>query len=378
MQAAAGVITQEGGITSFAATTMRAMGKAAVASLRDCDADWENGTLTAHNQERSCLREGDTVTIDGATGLIYIGQKPITLANQDENFQTVMYWADRYKRLSVYSTAASVHDVTTAKRLGAEGIGLFRAEQFLLKEGRTDLFLKFILVEDELERQGYMTQLQPLVYSDFLALYNQLGNSNVSVLLLDTPLSEFLPSVKSVDFERDLASLAERLQLPVESCRTRIHALQSANPVMGLRGCRLSVMHPQITETLTKAIVGAAVEMSRGNFPVLPKIVVPCSFSEQEVDRVASLVTTVSDTICARAWDLASSDIQVLPSKVAVLVETPRACYKTAAIVRVRGVSDILVNSDAITDMVFGMHEDCSQGFMVKLSCVVMHYYYAL
>jgi pyruvate,orthophosphate dikinase len=359
----------QGGITSLAASSARSWGKAVVVDLPGTQVDWEGHTLTCIHDTGKVLHLGDTVTIDGSTGWVYLGQKPITLANQDPNFDTVMGWADKYRRLRVVATAGSADDVTAAKRLSAESIGLFRAENFLLQEGRADLFLRFILAENDAERAQWLVHLLPLLQQDFAALYQQLGNCELSVMLPDSALHEYLPRLSSPTFEQDLTHVAERLQLPYEQCSRRLRELHTTNPLLGFRGCRLCIVFPEITEVFTKAIIGAALEISRSNFPQLPTIVLPLSFSDQEVDRVASLVTTVSDSMCARAWSEASSAVQRLPVPIAVLVETPRACYKADFIGSLKNVTDLIVNTDALTDLVFGMHAECAGPFLVCYSC---------
>lgn len=368
LQACNGVITLQDGLTSYAATTARSMGKAIVVDLPEVTADWDQHTATCTSDSGKILRRGDRVTIDGATGWVYLGEKPITLASQDPNFETVMGWAEKYRRLNVVATASSLSEVTAAKRLSAESIGLFSAQSFLLKEGRTDLFLRFVLATTDTERSQWLARLLPLLQQDFTALYQMLGSCGLSVMLPDAPLQAFLPSLSSPSFEDDLGALAERLQIPYEQCHSRVKELHSNNPLLGFRGCRLCIAMPEITEVFTKVIVGAALELSRGAFPALPTIVLPFAFSDQEADRVASLVTTVSDSMCAKAWSEASSAVQALPTPIAVLLETPRACYKADFLGRLRNVKDLIINTDALTDLVLGMHEDCAGAFMVRLS----------
>ena len=191
--------------------------------------------------------------------------------------------------------------------------------------------------------------------------------------LLDPPLQIFVPNPSDPQFERDLRDLCIRLELSYEECMPRVMELQQSNPMLGFRGCRLSILYPEITEMLTRAIVGAAVELKRRNFTILPKIVLPFASTEQEVDRVASLVSAASDSVCAKSWMDASNSVQFLESKVAVLIETPRACYRADAIARTRHVTDIIVSSDRLTDLVFGMNQIDSLDFLV--SHVLLPYY---
>jgi pyruvate,orthophosphate dikinase len=362
------VLTLQGGLSSHAAVTMRSLNKSAVADLEAVDANWESQTLTSVADPSKIARAGDKITIDGSTGRVYLGEKPITLANQDANFQTVMLWAQRYKRLGVQAAVTNKDQVTTAMRLGAEGVGLYDTEEMFLEDDRLDLFRRWILAETYVERRNWSLQLLPLLQERFLTLFHLLGNCELSVLLLDPPLSTFLPDIRSGNFEEQLREIAERLSLDFDSCQRRVLDLQESNPMLGFRGCRLSVVYPEITDMQVRAIVGAAVELKRRNFPVLPKIILPLSFSEQEVDRVAAPVCTVSDSVCASAWEDASSAVQVLQHKIACMIETPRACYKTDAIARVRHVTDVILNTDTLTSLVFGMVDDCTEGFMVSTS----------
>jgi pyruvate,orthophosphate dikinase len=374
-QAADGVLTLQGGLSSHAAVIMRSLNKAVVADLEAMDVDWDNQTLTSIADRGKIARAGDKITIDGSSGRVYLGEKPITLANQDANFQTVMQWAERYKRLGVQAFVVNNGQVVTAKRLGAEGIGLYDTEEMFFEGGRLDLFRRWILTETTVERSNWSQQLLPLLQEHFLALFHALGNCELSVLLLDPPLATFLPDLRSRGFEDELREIAQRLDLDFELCQRRVMDLQESNPMLGLRGCRLSIVYPEITEMQVRAIVGAAVELKRRNFPVLPKIIVPLSFSAQEVDRVASLVCSISDVVCASAWEDASAAVQVLQHKVGCMIETPRACYKTDAIARVRHVGDVILNTDLLTSLVFGMADDSTEGFMV---CLILFYRLAL
>ena len=367
------MLTMCGGVTSHAAVMMRSMGKSGVVGAQNLTVDWDLCTLTSTDNPELVVRTGDTITVDGSQGIVYMGEMPTVSTGTDSNFLTVMHWADKYKRMSVLANADTLTQISTAGRLGAEGIGSCRTERMFAHPDCLTHFRRMILSDTTHDRATSLLEMLPKQQEKFLEMFRLVGDHPIVIRLLDPPLHEFLPSPRSSHFDKEMREMAAKIDIPYEVCLRRVMELQQSNPMLGFRGCRLSILYPEITEMLTRAIVGAAVELKRRNFTILPKIVLPFASTEQEVDRVASLVSAASDSVCAKSWMDASNSVQLLESKVAVLIETPRACYRADAISRTRHVTDIIVSSDRLTDLVFGMNQIDSLDFLV--SHVLLPYY---
>jgi pyruvate,orthophosphate dikinase len=257
VQAAEGVLTLKDGPGSHTAVAMRGMGKSAVVGAQDIILDPQGGSMSsALRPDGLSVQAGDTITIDGSTGLVYLGEMPTTAVGLNDNFRTVMQWADKYRHLRVMASTEGADQVQQAQRMGAEGIGLCRTEHMFLSSDRINLFRQAILAESAHHRSGWLHQLLPLQQAEFLDMFRAVGNGQVCIRLLDMPICDFLPCPEADLFEQQLGQLAEDLQLTVEDCRERVLQLQESNPALGLRGCRLSILYPEVTEMQTKAIVG--------------------------------------------------------------------------------------------------------------------------
>lgn len=315
--------------------------------------------------------------------MVYAGDIPSERIVDNENYNTVMQWAERHKRMEILGTADTAEDITTANCNGAEGIGLCRVERFFFKEGRLNLMRRFILTEDATSRSQWLVQMTPLLQQDFFEIFSMTGNCQMAVRLLDPCLSEFLPSPKSPSYEAELYELSTELGLPVSFCDKRIKAIQEENPLLGFRGAKLGLVNPEIIEMQIRAIIGAAVDLKRRNFVALPQIILPALCTDLEVERIS----TVSDNVCAKAWSDSSFNQQYLKSKIGCMLETPRACIQAHTFAKSEYICDVLFNVDVLTALVFGMTRDDSYTFIVRyfyfyFLCVLMtlflHIYYAL
>jgi len=234
---------------------MRSMGKSAVTNVQ--------GVTMARNQDELsssmqgiCLHQGDSITIDGSSGTVYMGGMPTIAAGRDEYFQTIMQWADKYKRMQVFSTATSFEDVQQAHRIGVEGIGMCQTEFMFRKDTCIDLFRKLILSDDVGDRKECLAKMLPMHQLEFQNIFRVMNNRQVVIRLLDPPLHDFLPNPQSAHFGQEIASLSEKIQMPVDQCLQRVMQWQETNPMFGFRGCRLSIVYPEITEMQVKAIIG--------------------------------------------------------------------------------------------------------------------------
>ena len=280
LQAAAGALTLHGGLTSHAAVVMRGMGKPTVTGLRNAVLDAKARTLTASMPTLAPrpaaastpdsvaapapapsvlqIKEGDVITIDGTTGMVFAGELETVPSGKDSNFQTVMRWADKYKRLHVLASVDSYPELLVAQGVGADGIGLFRTEHMFLQPDRADTFSLAILSNTKEERVSFLNKLQPLQQQDFLDMFRVMHWRQVTVRLLSAPLHEFLPDPKAPDFERQVSFLAQRIGQPTQESALlqRVLELQEANSMLGLRGSRTAILYPEIVEMQTKALAG--------------------------------------------------------------------------------------------------------------------------
>jgi len=366
IQAADGVITLRGGLTSHAAVVMRGMGKSAVVGATNLRADWTTNTLTCLDRpDLVAARLGDQVTVDGTAGVVYMGAMPTTISAPDDNFTTVMQWANKYKRLAIYANAEREDDIRAAHRFGAEGLGLCRTEHMFQRPECADLFRRVIFAEDVHTRNQHLAQIEAFHLSEFLDIFRLMGDAHVTVRLLDPPLHEFLPNTSLPNFEDELAKLAHRLDLPFEVCSQRVQSLQEANPFMGFRGCRLSIVHPEITEMQTKAIVGAAIQARAEHIEVKPRILIPFVVTDHEVDLISSVIVATAASTCLKSGF--QCDLNSLEISLGAMIETPRACIRADRIAEAPNVSFVSVGGDNLSQLVFGLSKEDSDAFMVSL-----------
>src|SRR5205823_1866036 len=251
MIAAQGILTVHGGMTSHAAVVARGMGKPCVAGCEGLELG--GGVARLAGRE---LREGDVITIDGGTGNVYLGQIPLVAPQLNEDFETVLGWADAVRRLKVRANADNPEDAARAREFGAEGIGLCRTEHMFFGEERLPVVQEMILADSEPARRAALDRLLPFQQSDFEGIFEAMAGLPVTIRLLDPPLHEFLPD------EQDATDA---------KMRARIRALRESNPMLGTRGCRLGLMFPEIYEMQIRAIARAArgVQERTGNAPLV-------------------------------------------------------------------------------------------------------------
>ncbi len=274
---ARGVLTAHGGMTSHAAVVARGMGKPCVAGCEELSIDVAAGTLRIGEHE---LRAGDVITVDGGTGSVIVGSVPLVPPAIDENFGTILEWADDARRLRVRANADTPEDAAKAREFGAEGIGLCRTEHMFMGEERLPVVREMIMAGDEEERRAALERLLPMQQSDFEGIFEAMAGLPVTIRLLDPPLHEFLPS------------LAEATS---DAMRDRIRQLHEANPMLGTRGCRLGLQFPEIYEMQVRAIVRAAraVRERTGEAPLV-EIMHPLVGFTEELARLRELTERVA------------------------------------------------------------------------------------
>jgi pyruvate, orthophosphate dikinase len=313
INAAVGILTTRGGITSHAAVVARGMGKCCVVGASTIDIHEDKDEFIVGNR---IVTKGEWITIDGTTGEVMIGKLPTTRPELSNEFQELMLWADLVKQMGVMTNADTAADSRVARQFGAEGIGLCRTEHMFFQQDRIDHFRKAILAQEQDERLTALEELLPFQKTDFLDIFQVMEGLPVTVRLLDPPLHEFLPLPHD---EEELTSLAKRLNLPYRRVRERVHALEQFNPMLGHRGCRLGITFPEIYQMQVKAIIEAAYELMRQGFTVLPEIMLPFVSAEEELAILRELVFTTAEEVRVRM------NFPETSFKFGIMIELPRA-----------------------------------------------------
>jgi pyruvate,orthophosphate dikinase len=296
---AQGVLTAHGGMTSHAAVVARGMGKPCVAGCEALTINMEAKTATIAGHE---LHEGDVLTIDGGTGRVIVGEVPLVPPQINEDFQTILDWADTTRRLNVRANADTPEDAAKARELGAEGIGLCRTEHMFMAEDRLPVMREMILADSEAGRRAALDRILPMQQADFEGILEAMTGLPVTIRLLDPPLHEFLPPLEEATDER---------------MRERIRVLREANPMLGMRGCRVGLIFPEIYEMQVRAIVRAAkaVHERTGEAPIV-EIMHPLVGFGEELRRLRALTVEVADEEGEREYH------------VGTMIELPRACVR--------------------------------------------------
>lgn len=348
MKAAEGILTQLGGMTSHAAVVARGMGVCAITGCSDLHIDYKAGTATT--DDGVVIRRGDVITLDGTAGEVMLGDIPKTEASTSDDFQTLLSWADKFRRLRVRTNAETPDDVRKARELGAEGIGLCRTEHMFFESDRIDHMRAMILSENLQERQQYLEKLEQYQFDDMLELFNIMSGLPVTIRLLDPPLHEFLPHTAE-----DIAALASRINKPADKIREISESLSEVNPMLGFRGCRLSVVYPEITEMQVRAIIRAAVAATEQGHSPFPEIMIPLVVNVREFRLIADIIDRV-------IYEVMSDTGVSIPYKVGTMMETPRACLGAD---RLAGSVEFMsFGTNDLTQMTYGFSRDDAGKFI--------------
>ena len=350
MKVAAGILTELGGMTSHAAVVARGMGVCAITGCDSLTIDYDAGTATT--ADGTLLNRGDVITLDGSSGEVMLGDIDKTEASSSDDFQTLLSWADKYRRLKVRANAETPEDAAKARELGAEGIGLCRTEHMFFSAERLELMRAMILSRDKAQRQHYLDELQKFQHDDILELFRVMDGLPVTIRLLDPPLHEFLPHG-----EEEVATLAEQMGQSVEEIRDGIEHLTEVNPMLGFRGCRLSVVYPEITEMQVKAIISAAADAVQSGIRALPEIMIPLVINVREV----RLITKIIDKVYT---DVTREKTFSLRYKVGTMMETPRAALGADRLAR--EVEFMSFGTNDLTQMTYGFSRDDAGRFIPK------------
>jgi pyruvate,orthophosphate dikinase len=316
MKAASGILTARGGMTSHSAVVARGMGKCCVTactSLR-VDAAKKTAAFVGGGQEKR-LKEGDTLTLDGSTGEVFLGAAPLVPARLGDEISTLMEWVDSFRTLKVRTNADTPSDARTARSFGAEGIGLCRTEHMFFQPERILAVREMILSGDEQGRRAALAKILPMQRGDFAELFRVMDGLPVTIRLLDPPLHEFLPHTQA-----DIEEVATALGKPAAAIAAKVAELTEANPMLGHRGCRLAITFPEIYEIQTRAIAEAAAEVAAAGVAVHPEIMIPLVMVSEELRRLRALVARTFDAALAEAGG------PKIPYTIGTMIELPRAC----------------------------------------------------
>ena len=349
MKASQGILTVRGGMTSHAAVVARGMGTCCVSGCGDIKMDEENKQFELAGKT---YHEGDFISIDGSTGNIYDGIIPTVDAEIAGEFGRIMAWADKYRTLKVRTNADTPADAKKARELGAEGIGLCRTEHMFFEADRIAAFREMICADTVEEREAALDKIMPYQQGDFEKLYEALEGCPVTIRFLDPPLHEFVPTE-----EADIEALAKAQGKTVQQIKNIIASLHEFNPMMGHRGCRLTVTYPEIAKMQTKAIIRAAINVKKAHpdWNLVPEIMIPLVGEVKELKFVKNtVVATANAEIEAAGIDL--------KYEVGTMIEIPRAALTADEIAK--EAEFFCFGTNDLTQMTFGFSRDDAGKFL--------------
>lgn len=349
MVVAQGILTARGGMTSHAAVVARGMGKCCVAGCSGISVDEQNLKMTVQGQT---YKEGDFISINGSTGVVYEGRIDTVTPELKGDFETIMKWADQIRRMRVRANADNPRDAKQALDFGAEGIGLCRTEHMFFEDERIPAIRQMILAETEEERRTALAKLLPYQKGDFKGIYEVMEERPVTIRLLDPPLHEFLPHT-----EKETKELAEQTGISYEKLSHKAAELHEFNPMLGHRGCRLAVSFPEIAEMQTEAIIRAAIEVSKEkNINIVPEIMIPLVIDKAETANVKATIVETADRIIEEAG-------VEMKYMVGTMIEMPRAAITADEIAEEAEFFSFGTND--LTQLTYGFSRD-DTGDLIK------------
>ena len=355
MDAAEGVLTVRGGMTSHAAVVARGMGKPCVAGCGDIAINMKKGVFTANGYT---IKKGDYITIDGTEGKVMIGEVELITAGVSSELRTILEWADDVKKVGVRTNADTPHDAAVARDFGAEGIGLCRTEHMFFGEDRIPAVREMILVEDEYSRKEALLKLLPMQKEDFRGIFHAMEGYPVTIRLLDPPLHEFLPNHDELlEKLRELESSGGfRKEIDqVKKVIERVEMLHEINPMLGHRGCRLGITYPEIYEMQVQAIIEAACELTAEGMSIVPEIMIPLVGHVKELELVKKNLIRVAESVMER------KNVK-LKYLVGTMIELPRAAITADQIAKEADFFSFGTND--LTQTTFGFSRDDAGKFL--------------
>ena len=349
MAVAQGILTVRGGMTSHAAVVARGMGTCCVSGCGEIVVNYDKKQFTLGGKT---IKEGDYISIDGSTGNVYAVAIPTVPATISGNFGRFMGWADRARRLQVYTNADTPKDAKQARQFGAEGIGLTRTEHMFFEGTRIKHMREMIVATNTEDRKKALANIMPYQQGDFEGLYTAMEGRPVIIRFLDPPLHEFLPTK-----EADIQEIAKELNITVQHLKDVITSLHEFNPMMGHRGCRLCVTYPEIAEMQTTAVINAAINVNKAHpeYNVEPRIMIPLVGEVKELKYVKDVVVATADKLIAAAG-------VKMKYQVGTMIEIPRAALTAGEIAKEAEFFSFGTND--LTQMTFGFSRDDAGKFL--------------
>ncbi|MDD5011909.1 MAG: pyruvate, phosphate dikinase, partial [Phycisphaerae bacterium] len=350
MNVAQGILTARGGITSHAAVVARGMGKCCVAGCEALKIHEHEGKMTVGEQT---IFKGDTISIDGSIGAVYLGKVPTVEPGESGEFGELMKWVDATRRLKVRTNADTPHDAAVARRFGAGGIGLCRTEHMFFEEERISAMREMILADTREEREVALKKILPMQKKDFVGIFKEMDGLPVTIRLLDPPLHEFLPHT-----DAELQELALKMNVPFEKLKYRNESLKESNPMLGHRGCRLGISYPEIYEMQVRAIIEAACSLEKKKTAVVkPEIMIPIVGHKKEFEILRERTIAVAEEV------FKEEDVRV-NYMVGTMIELPRAAVTAGEIAKTAEFFSFGTND--LTQMAFGLSRDDAGNFLPR------------
>ncbi len=347
MIASQGILTGRGGMTSHAAVVARGMGTPCVAGAGEIRVNEEEKYFEVNSVR---YEEGAWISCDGSTGYVY-GEAIATVdAEISGDFAVLMGWADKYRALKVRTNADNPRDAKVANDFGAEGVGLCRTEHMFFEGDRIMAIREMIVADNVEDRKKALAKLLPMQRQDFIGIYKAMEGKNVTVRYLDPPLHEFVPHT-----EEEMAELAKEMGLPFEKIKATVEGLHEFNPMLGHRGCRLSITYPEIAEMQTRAVIEAAIAVNKEGYKVVPEIMIPLVGDVKELKYVHEVVKATADAVIAEAG-------VELEYKFGTMIEVPRGALTAGEIAEVAEFFSFGTND--LTQMTYGFSRDDAGKFL--------------
>jgi pyruvate, orthophosphate dikinase len=355
MAVAQGILTATGGKTSHAAVVARGWGKCCIVGAESLEIDYKSGTMTAKGKS---VKQGEWITLDGSEGVVYTGDMPLVIPEFPKAYETLMKWADGIRRLGVRTNADTPQDARKARGFGAAGIGLCRTEHMFFTDfeqpekshERQRAIQEMILANNREDRVAALDKLLPFQRRDFIGIFKAMDGFPVTIRLIDPPLHEFVPHDRAKQQE-----LATELNIDLETVARRVEQLHEANPMLGHRGCRLSITYPEILEMQVRAIIEAAIECQKQGIKVLPEIMHPLTLDRKELWILEQATRRVAD-------DLIKKSGIKLPYLVGTMIELPRAALLAKEIAEVAEFFSFGTND--LTQTTMGLSRDDAGRFL--------------
>ncbi len=349
MDAAQGILTSRGGMTSHAAVVTRGMGKCCVVGCSDIKVDYANQQFTTRNGD--VLKKGEIITLDGSAGEVMKGEVPTVQVELTGDFATLMGWVDKYKRIGVRANADTPKDCNVARNFGAEGVGLVRTEHMFFEGPRIQAMREMIMADSLEGRQKALEKILPMQRSDYYNIFKEMKDLPVMIRLLDPPLNEFLPRT-----DKELEELSESMNIPMAKIRGIVDHLHETNPMLGHRGCRLGLTFQEIYDMQVQAIIEAACDLTKNDgFTVVPEIMMPLVATYTEMHLLREAAVKVADDIIQRYGIK-------LEYSIGACVELPRTCIIADQIAK--DAEFFSFGTNDLTQTTFGLSRDDSGDFL--------------